>query len=111
MGDPAHVTPEQFAEGLSGKALHCRELGHTWRPRTVSRSADGRGYERTLLCASCRTVRLQVLDGSCHVVSNSYRYPDGYLAAKGHVDGHVTRDVFRLESILRFVSAAEQKAS
>lgn len=111
MATPQLVSPERFAETMSGKALHCRELGHTWRPRTVTFDKAARCYERTLSCASCRTIRLQVLDSTCHVVSNSYRYPDGYLAKAGTVDGHVTRDTFRLEAILRFVQQSEQKAS
>lgn len=104
------VSAETFASSLGSKALHCRELGHTWRPWTVEFDRKSRSYFRELRCASCRTLRKQVLDSHGHVIANSYTYPDGYLA--DHVErGTLSRDVFRLESIVRFIEQAERKVS
>ena len=98
-------TPDSFAAEMNDKALHCRELGHNWRSWTVSYDTSARAYDRRLRCPSCRTVRKQLLDSTGHVVSNSYIYPDGYLA-KGVAVG-LTRDVFRLEAIHRFLGSTD----
>jgi len=106
---PQPVTPETFAAGLSDKVLHCRELGHVWRPLTVSFDESARAYERALRCSSCRTIRSQVLDSSGHVIRNSYKYPDGYLAANVETVGK-SRDVYRVEAVVRFLQEASPKA-
>lgn len=99
---------EQFAHSLNGKFLHCRELGHTWRPWTIE-SVKGGGYVRQLRCGSCKTVRQQTLDSRGHVVTNSYKYAEGYTAH--HLQrGTYSRDVFRLEAITRFIESTERKA-
>jgi len=102
---PQPISPETFAAGLTDKVLHCRELGHVWRPLTVSFDESARAYERALRCSSCRTVRSQVLDSSGHVIRNAYKYPDGYLAANVEQVGQ-SRDVYRVEAVLRFLQAA-----
>lgn len=95
------VTLETFAAGLSNRYLKCRELGHIWQPFTVSR--EGTGFLRRLRCSSCKTIREQLLDSRGHVIRNGYKYADGYLA-KDHVErGNYSRDVFRLESVIRFI--------
>lgn len=97
------VTVETFAAALPARYLRCRELGHVWRPHTVSREPGGVGFFRRLRCAECKTEREQLLDGSGHVVRNGYHYSDGYLA-DSHVErGGYSRDIFRLESIIRFL--------
>ena len=100
-----HVSPETFAAGLTSRALHCRELGHNWRPLTASYDQAARAYNRTLRCPSCRTHRIQVLDSSGHVVSNHYKYPEGYSASKVEPGVGLSglRDVFRLEALSRFL--------
>lgn len=100
------VQADTFAARLSDKALHCRELGHVWRPLVATWEADARAFHRRLRCASCRTERVQVLTARGHVVSNRYVYPDGYLAT--HVLGMTgARDTFRLEAILRTLDDAD----
>lgn len=102
--DAERVPVETFAHGLGDKVLACRELGHIWRPATVEVVREGRslgGYVRTFRCSQCRTERHQVLDSRAGIVNNRYVYPDGYLAT--HVDGGFSRDVFRLESISRWL--------
>lgn len=104
------VSPETFAQSLGSKQLHCRELGHNWRPWTVAFDRVSRSYDRTLRCSNCHTTRVQVLDARGHVVSNRYVYPDNYLT-KGRVErGTLNRDVFRVESIVRWLNAHDQKA-
>ena len=104
------VSPETFAQSLGSKSLHCRELGHNWRPWTVTYDAKARAYDRQLRCSNCRTIRTQVLDSSGHAVSNRYQYPDHYLSAGKVERGSLNRDVFRLESIARWLNANESKA-
>ena len=110
--DPAEtVSADVFSSRLSDKALHCRELGHTWRPLVASWEAESRTFHRRLRCPSCRTERVQVLSAHGGVLSNGYRYPDGYLAT--HVEGGVAgrRDLFRLEAVLRVLPDAEIRAA
>lgn len=108
--EDAAIDPATFVGDLSDKWLQCRELGHQWRPLTVSFDKRGGAYDRRLRCPSCRTVRVQVLTGSGHVVSNRYDYPEGYLA-KGVQPGTLNRDDFRLEAVTRFLSAIKGKGT
>jgi len=95
-------TLDAFVSGLTDKTLACRELGHTWRPLTVTYERESRTYHRQLRCPGCRTIRVQVLTESGHVVSNGYRYPDGYLVPGGLGVG-VSRDAFRVAAVQRFL--------
>lgn len=92
-----------FAQTLTDKALHCRELGHEWRDHTVTWDARGRIFDRALRCRSCGTVRRQVLDRRGHVISNGYRYAEGYLATTVRDRSDLSRDVFRLEALTRWL--------
>lgn len=104
------VTADVFASRLSDKALHCRELGHTWRPLSASWEAESQSFHRRLRCSSCRTERRQVLSARGHVISNGYVYPDGYLAT--NVEGMTgARDLFRLEAVLRVLPETEIRAA
>jgi hypothetical protein len=94
------IAADTFAARLSDKALHCRELGHVWRPLAATWDADARAFDRRLRCSSCRTERVQILSMRGGVLSNRYVYPDGYLAK--NVEGMTgSRDLFRLEAVLR----------
>lgn len=95
-----------FVGDLSDKQLHCRELGHTWKPLTVRWDRETEAYDRRLRCSVCRTIRVQLLTSSGHVMTNRYEYVDGYLA-KNVERGTLNRDIFRLEAILRFLHAHE----
>ena len=95
-----------FVGDLSDRLLHCRELGHTWKPLTVSWDRASKSYDRRLRCPSCRTVRVQILTNSGHVVSNRYVYPEGYLAKNVEVQT-LSRDLYRMEAITRFLQATE----
>jgi hypothetical protein len=97
------VSVESFAHGLPQRFLRCRELGHVWRPSTVSREPGGGGFTRKLRCAECRTERQQLLDSRGHVIRNAYHYPDGYLADGTVERGHYSRDIFRLEAVIRYL--------
>jgi hypothetical protein len=96
---------EAFVDGLSDRVLTCRELGHHWRPLTVTWEREARAYHRQMRCPSCRTVRTQILTEHGHVISNGYRYPDGYLA--GNLTERVSRDAFRMAAVQRFLAAAD----
>lgn len=102
-------TVEQFAHTLSARVLHCRELGHTWRPNTVTWDGDARAFDRRLRCSSCRTVRVQIVGERGGVISNRYIYPEGYLA-KGINNVSANRDLFRLEALTRFLEGSHPKA-
>lgn len=104
------VTPDVFAARLTDAALHCRELGHTWRPMTARWEPESRSFHRRLRCSKCRTERVQLLSSRGHVVSNHYVYPDGYLAK--NVEGGLTgrRDVYRLEAVIRSLDESEIRA-
>src|SRR4030095_10304684 len=94
------TTVEGFAHGLTARVLHCRELGHVWRPNTVTWDEAAVAYDRRLRCTSCRTERVQVLGASGAVLSNRYVYPEGYLA-KGVEGVGASRDVYRVEAVTR----------
>lgn len=96
----ALIPADTFAAGLGTKTLQCRELGHTWRPRDVSGVVGG-GYLRIMRCTACRTERRQTLDSVGAVLANTYVYAEGYLA--DNVEPGFSRDVFRLESISRWL--------
>jgi hypothetical protein len=104
------LSPQQFAHSLSERQLHCRELGHNWRPLTATYDRKARCYDRRLRCATCRTERVQVLSSRGEVLSNRYDYPKGYLAS--NVDEHpgigAMRATFRLEAVTRFLSNVTQ---
>lgn len=94
--------PEDFAHSLSMRALHCRELGHTWRAWTVDYDKKARCYDRSLRCSSCQSVRHELLDTQGTVLRSSYTYAKGYLATNVEA-GTLSRSVFRMESITRFL--------
>lgn len=94
---------EEWASGMDGNLLHCRELGHSWDHYTASYDAKSKSYDRILRCSSCETERHQILDSTGEVVRNGYHYPVGYLA-KGHVGyvgGSIPRRTFRLAALKR----------
>jgi hypothetical protein len=100
----AVMSVDTFAASLGDRVLHCRELGHVWRPLTVSWDSSAQAYDRRLRCASCRTVRVQVVTGKGHVLSNRYIYAEGYLAS-GVTIGRGDRDTFRREALTRYLDA------
>lgn len=100
--EPTQQTAEDFAHGLSARALHCRELGHTWRAWTVTWDRKARCYDRALRCSSCQSVRHELLDSTGDVLRSGYRYSKGYLATNVQA-GTLHRSVFRMESISRFL--------
>ena len=104
--DPSEPIPvDTFAARMTDKWLRCRELGHQWRPLVATWEPESRTFHRSLRCPSCHTERRQVLNAHGGVVSNGYVYPNGYLAT--NVEGGVTRDVFRLEAVIRTMDASQ----
>ena len=109
--DPNVRDAPAFAGSLSDKQLHCRELGHEWRDHTVAWDRKARVFDRALRCRNCGTIRRQVLDRRGHVLRNGYTYADGYLASKVMNREGLTRDVFRLEALTRWLEHNNTKAS
>jgi len=99
-----------FAQSLNDKQLHCRELGHEWRDHTVTWDAKASVFDRALRCRNCHTIRRQTLDRRGHVLRNGYQYTEGYLASKVVNREGLTRDVFRLEALTRWLESNNQKA-
>lgn len=98
---------EEFAASLPDKFLHCRELGHLWRPFTAGRHADG-GFERVLRCTRCKTKRQQSLNSRGMIMSNQYIHPEGYLTEGiGRIVGE-GRGLLRLESISRVLAPLDE---
>lgn len=94
-----------FAHGLSESFLACRELGHNWRSRVVRWNGDRQGYDRTLRCTRCKTLREQVLTSFGAILSSRYVYPNGYQSdGLGRIVGD-GRDALRLESLTRNVAS------
>lgn len=107
--DHAHLSDvRDFAAGLPEKYLHCRELGHLWRPFTAGRHPDG-GFTRTLRCTRCKTRREQELSSTGMVLTNQYKHPDGYLTeGMGRIVGE-GRGLLRLESIMRVLPTEDDQ--
>jgi hypothetical protein len=100
-----------FAQELSVNHLHCRELGHLWRPWVAQWAQEHEGYERALRCTRCRTERWQIISASGAVVSSHYVYPEGYIhLGLGRIVGE-GRDALRLESLTRALTDTASKAS
>lgn len=59
----------------------CRDTMHAWQYHTARKM--GRSYERSLLCLNCGTIKTQLLDSKGHILKTNYRYPAGYVRAKG----------------------------
>src|SRR4051812_44403686 len=78
--DETEIHAETFAAQLNDRFLHCRALGHNWRPHTAEYDQAAGTYDRTLRCSNCRTLRHQVLSSLGGVLSNGYTWPDGYRA-------------------------------
>lgn len=103
--DPGEVA--DFAAELPISHLHCRELGHNWKP-WVARIAEDGGFERALRCTRCRAERWQSLTRGGSIVSSHYVYPDGYIhEGLGRIVGD-GRDALRLESLTRALDEAER---
>lgn len=98
------ISVETFAATLPEGYLACRELGHTWRPWRATWDAATRAYERELRCPRCKTERRQLVSATGHAITNSYRYPEGYQAKHVAHEVRVSRDVFRLEALTRYLS-------
>ena len=108
--DPEIRDVPSFAQSLTDKQLHCRELGHEWRHHTAAWDQDTRTFDRSLRCRSCGTVRRQVLNSHGHVLRNGYQYTEGYLATKVLNRDGLSRDVFRLEALTRILETTNTKA-
>lgn len=101
---------EQFAGGLSQAFLECRELGHSWRPRTAKWNPDSQCFDRTLGCARCKTLRLDRLSESGAKLGGYYVYAEGYLVKDsiGRIVG-TGRDVLRREALWRLVGDPNER--
>lgn len=97
------ISLDSFAHDLSERFLQCRDLGHEWRPFAGAYDPDGRVFEREMRCRSCKTTRRQTITTAGHVLANRYTYADGYQAKNVDTGRNYSRDVFRLESVTRFL--------
>lgn len=106
-GYAARDEVERFAEGLSVGHLACREMGHNWRAWTARFDAEHNSFERALRCTRCRTERHQSIGLSGAMLSNNYKYPEGYSAEGiGRIVGE-GRDALRLESMTRTLKSVQ----
>lgn len=62
---------------VAASSYGCRDVGHSWAPYDAV--IERKFIQRILKCRNCTTLRIQTLDKNYDVVSNTYRYPDGYL--------------------------------
>lgn len=103
---PEYATPDEVrdkANDMTEEALQCRTIGHAWKPFTVSWDRKSRSYDQILRCGTCPTERHVVLSEYGAVVSNSYRYPEGYLiSGLGRIAGDA-RNVLRVTSVNRLL--------
>lgn len=100
-----------FAASLSISHLHCRELGHNWRPWVARWVDEDNSYERALRCTRCRTERWETIGASGAKLGAHYKYPDGYIVEHGM--GRIVgegRDQLRLESMQRAVVTYSEHA-
>jgi hypothetical protein len=109
--DPNIRDVPAFAQGMTDKQLHCRELGHEWRHHTATWDEKARVFDRALRCRNCGSVRRQVLDRRGHVIRNGYNYAEGYLATKVMNREGLSRDVFRLEALTRILDDTNTKGA
>lgn len=87
-------------ESLSEEALHCRDLGHAWRPYRAEHLPNG-GWARTMRCRSCACLRIQHLDRFGHPRANRYQYPEMYLLNGGFtVDDRANLRLYALRALL-----------
>lgn len=100
------TTAADFVAGLSARHLHCRELGHTWKPLTVSFDKTARVFDRRIRCSVCRSERKMLIDTRGDVIASSYDYSAGYLAENVE-RGALSRRDYRLEAITRLLSESE----
>jgi hypothetical protein len=100
---------EELARELPDTYLMCRELMHSWKPRSAGWLAGERVFERVVRCSRCKTEKHQTLSSSGEVLSSHYVYPDGYLAKNlGRIVGD-GRDALRLEAVNRLVGRTDTK--
>jgi hypothetical protein len=100
---------EELARELPDAYLMCRELMHSWKPRSAGWLAGERVFERVIRCSRCKTEKHQTLSSSGEVLSSHYVYPDGYLAKNlGRIVGD-GRDALRLEALTRLVDGPKAK--
>lgn len=92
---------QDWAAELPEKFLHCREMGHNWRPLMAGKYKDG-GYTRTLRCSRCRMRKTQELSSRGMVIgSPHYTPPEGYYTkGLGAITGE-GRGLLRLASLSR----------
>jgi hypothetical protein len=112
--DYEHAADQQevaeFASTLSTNYLLCRELQHNWKPFTAHWDDEHHHYARVIRCVRCRTRKVQRLSSTGHILASHYEYPEGYLHEKfGRIIGE-SRDVLRLESLLRSLDGPPLKS-
>lgn len=69
---------EQAVVGMSANFVHCRDWNHNWGPHRVDRIRGG--WERTLRCKECGSLRRQLLDSDFNYITRPRTYyAEGYL--------------------------------
>lgn len=108
MSTPAKRLPksrvaelDRAFKAMSPAAIRCRgSYGHAWEPFDAYWLPGRKFVDQRLRCSRCTTVRHRVLDQFGNVLSNSYIWPDGYLATGlGRLTG-LDRGLLRLTSVL-----------
>ena len=72
----ATPTTAAWLKKYDRKFLHCRDTGHAWSYHTARRTTTG--YQRTLRCIQCETIKSQELDKQGYILKTSYSYPEKY---------------------------------
>ncbi len=80
------TSPEENA--MDEQYLICRSAGHVFLEFTDFEIVERRGklvsYKQESVCLRCTTERVQHIDGGTFaIISNTYKYPKGYLSAPG----------------------------
>ena len=75
---------EERTVDLRDSHLVCRDLGHSWKQESLTKSSGGL-YLRLARCRSCRTVRKDRITRTGTIYGRSYDYASGYqLEGFGH---------------------------
>lgn len=80
---------DEAVHALPGQFLQCRDHGHTWKAHRAQINDAERTIERSYRCASCKTVRHELLSRTdWDIIRRWYTYADGYQVPGGLVRDH-----------------------
>jgi len=97
-------------DDFTQEVVRCRGLGHMWKPYTADSVSEKsfKGYNVTLICDTCRTMKHFMLSMRGEYYPATYTYCDEYLLAKGQP--HLTKadkGHFKLDALSEILPATE----